>query len=265
MEFAGTKARKCLLWGALCLGSCKPTADNSAVSAPQPSSSSVEKEPVAAINDAAPPVEDAALPMQDAAPLVEDAAVPQNDAGADRENSPVAQYARRETIIPAKEGLSVFEYPGESVCPKLPEKRPADFTLILKTRGYEPTKWTYYGISEKRPCYMPWAAPWIEPPATGCKVLGADKFDKVYAELRKLSPETIRMTTLTGHVSPHRGGWAIHMRWGQAEGAESGAKSSTFKERNVECSVSDISRSEVDARDSDRFEAVKQLVIKAYE
>lgn len=220
MHDAWSRVQKGLLGGVFCLASCTPPGENSTVSAPRLVSSS--------------------LPEAGPEPI--------QDAGADADHSAGAQYARREWVITRGNGKLVFEAPGEWTCSKLPEKRPADFALILEQRRGEPGDWTYYGVSEKEPCHFAWGMSWMEPPPAGCKALDAAAFDKLYEELRKLSPETIRSRTMKEYVSPHRGGWAIHMRWGR-----------------VECVVSDILDSEVDSQDRDRFDAVQDLVRKAYQ
>lgn len=220
MHDAATKARNFLFWGVFCLTSCTPTGENNTVSAPHPVSS---KEP-------------------------EVVPAPVLDAGADAGHSVGAQYARREWVITRGNGKLVFEAPGEWTCPQLPEKRPADFTLILEQRRGEPGDWMYYGLSEKEPCHFAWGMSWMKPPPAACKAIDGAAFDKLYEELRKLSPHTIRSRTTKEYVSPHRGGWGIHLRWGR-----------------VECAVSDILDSEVDARDRDRFDAVQDLVRKAYQ
>ncbi len=171
-----------------------------------------------------------------------------SDAAPDADNSAGAQYARREWVITRENGTVVFESPGEWQCKPLPDKRPIEFTLILVQRGGEPGDWTYYGLAEKSPCHFSWAMPWMNPPLAACKTIDRVALDKLYAELRTLSPHTIRSRKITEYVSPHRGGWAIHLRWG-----------------NLECEVSDILDREVDARDRARFDAVQDLVRKAYQ
>ncbi len=176
-----------------------------------------------------------------------DAAMEAQDAGSDDADSAGAQYRRREWVITRGNGTLVFESPGDADCTALPDKRPGDFALILVQRRGEPGDWTYYGLSEKTPCHFPWGMPWMDPPPAACKTLDAAAYDKLYAELRTLAPETIRQRRLTEYVSPHRGGWSIHWRWGK-----------------VECEVSDILDSEVEARDRPRFDAAQDLVRKAY-
>lgn len=180
--------------------------------------------------------------------IVEDASAPIQDAAIDVDNSPGATYRRREWVITRGNGTLVFEAPGEWDCKSLPEKRPRDFTLILQRRGGEPDDWTYYGVSETLPCHFPWSMSWMDPPPGACHVIDATAFDQLYQELRALSPHTIRSRQLTEYVSPHRGGWGIHLRWG-----------------NIECGVSDIRTSEVDTRDRDRFDAVQNIVRKVYQ
>jgi hypothetical protein len=220
MRYATTISRKTLLWSALCLASCTPAGENNTVSAPR----------LVKSNE------------------VESGIVPILDAGVDADQSAGAQYARREWVITRGNGMLVFEAPGEWTCAPLPEKRPVDFTLILQQRRGEPGDWTYYGVSEKEPCRFAWGMSWMEPPPAACKALDGAAFDKLYEELRKLSPETIRSRQIKEYVSPHRGGWAIHMRWAR-----------------IECAVSDILDSEVDAKDRARFDAVQDLVRKAYQ
>lgn len=179
---------------------------------------------------------------------VDAAAPPPQDAAVDADNSAGARYWRREWVITRGNGTLVFEAPGEWTCPPLPEKRPQDFTLILQKRDGESIEWTYFGVSEAMPCHFAWSMSWMDPPAAACKAIGADAFDRLYAELRALSPHTIRSRKIPGYVSPHRGGWGIHYRWGR-----------------VECSVSDIYDTEVDKQDVPRFDAVQDLVRKVYQ
>ncbi len=180
--------------------------------------------------------------------MAEDASAPLQDAAIDADNSAGASYYRRQWVITRGNGTLVFEAPGEWGCKPLPDKRPRDFTLILQRRGGEPEDWTYYGVSETVPCHFAWGMPWMDPPPGACHAIDGAAFDRLYEELRALSPHTIRSRQMTEYVSPHRGGWGIHLRWG-----------------NVECDVSDILNSEVDARDRDRFDAVQNLVRKAYQ
>jgi hypothetical protein len=86
------------------------------------------------------------------------------------------------------------------------------------------------------------------PPPAACRTIDTSAFDKLYAKLRKLSPQKIHSRKMTEYVSPHRGGWAIQLRW-----------------ENRECEVSDILDMEVVARDRPRFDAVQDLVRRAYE
>lgn len=211
--------RGALGFGVVFAVSCTPAGEGNSASVPPPSA------PVADISDAAPP-----------------------DAATDADNSAGAQYARREWVITRENGNAVFEAPGRWTCQELPDKRPPEFTLILLQRRGEPGDWTYYGLSEKAPCHFSWSMPWMNPPPAACKTLDKAAFDKLYAKLRKLSPHKIRSRKMTEYVSPHRGGWAIQMRWD-----------------NLECEVSDILDMEVDARDRRRFDAVQDLVRKAYD
>lgn len=178
----------------------------------------------------------------------EDSPAPVRDAAADVDDSAGAKYLRREWVITRGNGTLVFEAPGNAACTALPDKRPSDFSLILVRRGGEPGDWTYYGLSEKTPCHFPWGMSWMDPPQAACKALDPTAYDKLYAELRKLAPETIHHRRMAEYVSPHRGGWSIHWRWGA-----------------VECAVSDIMDNEVDDKDRPRFDAVQDLVRKAYQ
>jgi hypothetical protein len=218
--------------------SCTPSSDGSSTNAPR-------QPPTPTAVDAS--SEDASVSPADVDASPEDASVSPTDAAVDADQSALATYARREWVITRGNGLLAYEAPGEWGCKPLPEKRPRDFTLILETRGGDPSDWTYYGVSEKAPCHFAWSMSWMDPPRAGCRTIDGPAFDKLYAELRALSPNTIRSRQMTEYVSPHRGGWGIHLRWG-----------------NVECAVSDISTSEVDARDRDRFDAVQNLVRKVY-
>ena len=89
--------------------------------------------------------------------------------------------------------------------------------------------------------------PWMSTPPAACKAIGAEQLDKLYQDLRALSPQTIRVRTLE-QFSPHRGGYAIHYRWD-----------------DVECEISDILDAEVDERDRTRFDAIQDLVWKVYQ
>jgi hypothetical protein len=190
----------------------------------------------------------ASIPRPPPASIAEDASISLPDAAADADNSAGASYRRREWVITRGNGTLVFEAPGEGGCKPLPDKRPRDFTMILQQRRGEPGDWTYYGLSETAPCHFAWSMSWMDPPPGACQTIEGAAFDRLYEELRALSPHTIRSRQMTEYVSPHRGGWAIHLRWA-----------------NVECEVSDILDSEVDARDRPRFDAVQNLVRKAYQ
>ena len=220
-----TAKRNLLALFVLFTSSCTPVVEGNSTSASRP-------DPVVAAIDAS------AGPF-DAGP---------RDAAAHVDNSAGAQYARREWVITRQNGTVVFESPGEWQCTPLPDKRPPEFTLILGQRRGEPGDWTYYGLAEKAPCHFGWSMPWMDPPPATCKTIDRVAFDKLYAELQTLAPHTIRSRKMTEYVSPHRGGWSIHMRWG-----------------NVECQVSDIWDQEVDARDRPRFDAVQDLVRQAYQ
>lgn len=177
-----------------------------------------------------------------------DASVSLPDGSADAEDSVGARYNRREWVITRGNGTLVFEAPGDAECVPLPEKRPSDFMLILVQRRGEPGDWTYFGLAEKSPCRFAWSMPWMDPPPAACKTIDRQALDELYAELRALSPHTIRSRRLTDYVSPHRGGWSIHWRWAQ-----------------VECEVSDILDMEVESQDRSRFDAAQNLVRKAYQ
>ena len=208
---------------ALCVLSCKPAGEGNSPSLSRP-------------------------PTASTASARESEPSPPSDETADAGDSAVARYARREWVITRGNGTVVFEAAGEWACKALPDKRPPEFTLILQQRDGESVEWTYYGVTETAPCHFAWSMPWLEPPKAACEAMGAEAFDRLYEELRRLSPHTIRSKKLGGYVSPHRGGWGIHMRW-----------------ERVECNVSDILDTEVDQRDQQRFDAVQDLVRKAYQ
>lgn len=213
-------AHALVLLGATLALSCTTSGEGNAVGAPRP--------PTTSRSDSAP-----------AAPA---------DASVDADNSAGAQYHRREWVMTRGNGTLVFEAPGEEACKPLPDKRPRDFTLILKKRDGESVEWMYFGVSEVAPCHFDWSMSWMDPPAGACKAIGADAFDRLYAQFRALSPHTMRSRQIAGYVSPHRGGWSVHWRWAQ-----------------VECGVSDLWDTEIEEKDRARFDAAQDLIRKAYQ
>jgi hypothetical protein len=101
-------------------------------------------------------------------------------------------------------------------CPDLPERRPGDLVVRLSVHDYEAPellqRWAIASAAGPCPTDPMPAHLWKHYAAQRCLLLPDDKYDALFAELRRLGIDRIRIREMPPHA--HRGGSAVELSWG---------------------------------------------------
>lgn len=146
-------------------------------------------------------------------------------------------------------GIAVAAEPAGATCAPLPVARPADLRIHLSRRGPEPS-WLHQDLVPRgSPCPESSAQARQIDASLGstrrCRAAAWRDVDALWARLRLLRLDRIIVRTLPG-TSPHRGGFALSLAWGDGR-----------------CEISDLADQEVASPSAPSFLAAVQAVTQA--
>jgi hypothetical protein len=191
-------------------------------------------------------------------------APPQRDKGSSAEPTKAAQsdavsrYQRGEWAFNSADGRVRFEAYAAR-CAAMPATPPSGATITLLFRDGQGIKIEYRGLTARYPCRFAWGMPWDTPPDGACALQDVTAFASLWRRLSELDLFSIKTREMPS-PSPHRGGWALGVRFPgrcrarlhievvglSASGSPAASASSrTGASRTSKASISSVSRQRV--------------------